>query len=135
MIEGNTIGEAMYLSTHFGSDVWHVPRIKDNQLGGGALMDIGVYGVQLALWVFREEPIRISASAIMKNGKCPLNHLLSVDRIAKSGYNAFDSVRLFGCMCLQTSGRYHRAHIKLVQQSQNMVVLIVSGTFSLFLFL
>ncbi len=68
VIEGNTIGEAMYLSTHFGSDVWHVPRIKDNKLGGGVLMDLGIYGVSLALWVFREEPIRISASAIIKNG-------------------------------------------------------------------
>ena len=77
------IGEAMYLSTHFGMDAWDVPRMRDNKLGGGALMDLGIYGVQLALWVFQQEPTRISASAIMKNGtlhrvreirrKCPAN--------------------------------------------------------------
>ncbi len=64
----DSIGEAMYLSTHFGMAAWDVPRMTDNKLGGGALMDLGIYGVQLALWVFKEEPTRISASAIMKNG-------------------------------------------------------------------
>ena len=58
----------MYLSTHFGGAVWDVPRIAEHKLGGGALMDVGIYGVQLALWVFQQEPIRICASAIMKHG-------------------------------------------------------------------
>ncbi len=36
----------------------------DNQMGGGALMDVGCYGVSLARWLLGQEPVRVQAQAV-----------------------------------------------------------------------
>ena len=61
----------MYLSMHFGYPVQGIPRCVEHKLGGGDLMDLGVYGVSMALQVFNDEPERIVASADMQNGNFP----------------------------------------------------------------
>ena len=46
-----------------------IPRFIENRLGGGALVDLGHYGVSMALQVFNDEPEKIVAGAVMDNGK------------------------------------------------------------------
>ena len=45
-------------------------RLGDNKQGGGALLDVGIYTIQLANFVFGEKPEKIKASGIVtKFGK------------------------------------------------------------------
>ncbi len=67
-LAAGTIGDVEYLSTHFGYPLKNNLRSTELNLGGGALMDLGLYGMSMALQVFKEEPKRIVASAAMKNG-------------------------------------------------------------------
>lgn len=57
------LGEVKVARAEFGVPIMHVPRAVEKELGGGALMDIGVYCVQFALMVFDgERPESIQAS-------------------------------------------------------------------------
>lgn len=47
----------------FGLPVSHVPRMSENKLGGGGLVDLGIYPLQFALMVFNgEKPESIHTS-------------------------------------------------------------------------
>ena len=62
-------GKAQFLSVDFGAPMWSIiPNIKENRTGGGCLYTFGVYPIQLALLLFKEEPERIEANALMQNG-------------------------------------------------------------------
>lgn len=50
-------------SLHYGID-W-VPRIQDNALGGGALLDVGVYAVHFAALVFGSKVDQVSSTLLM----------------------------------------------------------------------
>ncbi|XP_064192118.1 trans-1,2-dihydrobenzene-1,2-diol dehydrogenase isoform X4 [Anguilla rostrata] len=57
------LGEVKVARAEFGVPSMHVPRSVEKELGGGALMNIGVYCVQFALMVFDgERPETIQAS-------------------------------------------------------------------------
>lgn len=36
-------------------------------MGGGTIIDMGVYTIQLCQWVFREEPISIQATGVLND--------------------------------------------------------------------
>ena len=62
-------GKAQFLSVDFGAPMWSIiPNIKENRTGGGCLYTFGVYPIQLALLLYKEEPERIEANALMQNG-------------------------------------------------------------------
>jgi predicted dehydrogenase len=56
----------------FESTFTHVVRPGDirtqSELGGGALLDLGVYCINMARHVFRAEPLEVSAMSVMKDG-------------------------------------------------------------------
>ncbi|KAJ8272268.1 hypothetical protein COCON_G00111270 [Conger conger] len=57
------VGEVKVVRVEFGLPLLHVPRAVENELGGGALLDIGVYCLQFALMVFNgDRPESIQAS-------------------------------------------------------------------------
>ena len=63
LIKAGRIGQVRSVDVHFSyfnSD----PKNIRNQaaLGGGALMDIGCYGISVARWVFGERPIKVAAA-------------------------------------------------------------------------
>ena len=57
------IGEVQYVSAHFGFQGGSkVPRLFDLKLGGGAVLDVGVYVINFATMIFGEPPESIQSS-------------------------------------------------------------------------
>ena len=62
MVIAGEIGELQHVHVHFSYDNKDPNNIRNNlEYGGGALMDIGCYGVSVARWFYRDEPLRVSA--------------------------------------------------------------------------
>lgn len=68
LISSGRLGEARI----FESTFTHVVRPGDirtqPELGGGALLDLGVYCVNMARHVFQSEPLQVSAMSVIRNG-------------------------------------------------------------------
>lgn len=71
LIESGQLGEVLYFEgkifLHMGEEVG---RLYDPEMGGGALMDIGLYMIALSSWVYGGgKPELLQASALLhKNG-------------------------------------------------------------------
>lgn len=61
-LSDGTIGKPLVVTCTFGITATEVQRLNDPKLGGSATLDLGCYLVQLALLVFGEKPIKITAS-------------------------------------------------------------------------
>lgn len=57
------LGDVRLLEATFCVPISQVDRVNDLKLGGGGLLDIGIYLVQLACFVFNEMPEKITARA------------------------------------------------------------------------
>jgi predicted dehydrogenase len=64
-IEEGQIGEVKTLTANFGFNVGWKPgsRLLDKKLGGGALLDAGIYPVSFASMIFGQQPDQIMSSA------------------------------------------------------------------------
>jgi dihydrodiol dehydrogenase / D-xylose 1-dehydrogenase (NADP) len=61
-IEKGTVGELLQVYVTFGVKISDVDRVKLKELGGGGVLDIGVYCVQLTSMVFKgEKPQKVIA--------------------------------------------------------------------------
>ncbi|KAL2088837.1 hypothetical protein ACEWY4_015736 [Coilia grayii] len=59
------VGEVKMVRADFGVSIAHIPRSVEKELGGGALLDIGIYCLQFVLMVFNgEKPECIQATGI-----------------------------------------------------------------------
>lgn len=66
LLSEEAVGEVKLVKAYFGSPQLHIPRSVEKELGGGALLDIGVYCLQFILMVFRgERPLSIQASGVL----------------------------------------------------------------------
>nr|XP_020648328.1 trans-1,2-dihydrobenzene-1,2-diol dehydrogenase-like [Pogona vitticeps] len=66
LLRQRTLGDVVALHAEFGIPLLSVPRCVEKELGGGALLDIGLYCVQLACMVFPgEKPESILASGFL----------------------------------------------------------------------
>ncbi|XP_056875527.1 trans-1,2-dihydrobenzene-1,2-diol dehydrogenase-like isoform X1 [Takifugu flavidus] len=70
LLEEEAVGEVKLVKAYFGSPQLHIPRSVRKELGGGALLDIGVYCLQFVLMVFDgERPASIQATgALLDSG-------------------------------------------------------------------
>lgn len=60
------MGEVKLVEAYFGSPQLHIPRAVEKELGGGALLDIGVYCLQFVLMVFDgERPESVQATGVL----------------------------------------------------------------------
>jgi len=68
-IEAGVLGEPRLLTADFAyrSSPADKPRLFDPALGGGALLDVGVYPVALASWIFGS-PTHMVSRALVRNG-------------------------------------------------------------------
>lgn len=64
-IEEGRIGKVNMLTANFGFDVGWAPesRLLNKKLGGGALLDAGIYPVSFASMIFGQQPASIMSSA------------------------------------------------------------------------
>lgn len=65
LIAQGTIGEVQAVTAEFGAPLSHVERMRNPELAGGALLDLGVYPLNLALQIFKTPVKRIQADAVM----------------------------------------------------------------------
>jgi len=57
-----TIGEVVGVTCEFGQPINHRERVKNKAIGGGGLMDIGIYVIQFAIMAFGgKEPYAVNA--------------------------------------------------------------------------
>ena len=78
LISSGAIGEIKLLHSNFCSNVKFDPKSRayDPVLGGGALLDVGVYNMGLAHMVFRKNPSKISSQAYI--GKTGVDEMSSI---------------------------------------------------------
>lgn len=65
IIEEGALGKVTSMTANLGFPLTHVPRMAQPELAGGALLDLGVYSITMALMVFHEEITDIMSSAVM----------------------------------------------------------------------
>lgn len=57
------VGEVQLVRADLGAPLTHIPRLAERDLGGGAVLDLGVYCLQFVLMVFNgEKPESVQAS-------------------------------------------------------------------------
>jgi len=65
LIADGSLGCVKLLQANFHGPAASVPRLRQRELGGGGLLDFGVYLVQLAQWVFQgEAPVQVRAAGL-----------------------------------------------------------------------
>jgi len=69
LLEEKAIGDVTYVNITFGGAFdMTVPRNHDINLGAGALLDIGVYPISIARFIFDKDPKKIVAVSDLKDG-------------------------------------------------------------------
>lgn len=99
VIDSGIIGTVSALTANLSYVISGVKRIQEPELAGGALLDVGVYGINFALMHFGEEIERIESSVQM----------------TETGVDAMESITIFyknGRMAVLTHGIYGRSDRK-----------------------
>lgn len=65
IMESGIIGESYSMTSSFGFPLTHVDRLMNPELAGGALLDLTVYPITVALMAFHGEIKDVQASAVM----------------------------------------------------------------------
>lgn len=65
VLRSGIVGNPWLLTANLGYMISRVPRIKEPELAGGALLDVGVYPLNFAAMVFGNDPVSITGSAIL----------------------------------------------------------------------
>ncbi|KPI94996.1 Trans-1,2-dihydrobenzene-1,2-diol dehydrogenase [Papilio xuthus] len=60
-INAGKLGDIQYVEVNFGVPIAAVDRLRLKGLGGSAVLDIGIYTLQFAQFIFKEEPIKVTA--------------------------------------------------------------------------
>ncbi|CAH4031288.1 unnamed protein product [Pieris brassicae] len=67
-ISNGKLGEIKYVDVEFGVPIAHQDRVSKKELGGSALLDIGIYTIQFAQYIFKDDPIKITACGELNDG-------------------------------------------------------------------
>lgn len=99
VLESGIIGKVSTLTANLSYVIAHKPRLMTPELGGGALLDVGVYGLNFALMHFGTEIERVEGSV----------------HFTETGVDGQESITLFykdGRMAVLTHGMYARSDRK-----------------------
>lgn len=99
VLHSGMIGKIHTMTANLHYDIDHVPRIQDPALAGGALLDVGIYGLSFALTHFGYDIERIGSSV----------------QLTESGVDGMETITLFyrdGRMAVLTHGIYSRSDRK-----------------------
>lgn len=95
-IKEGRIGEVQLLQADFGFKADFNPshRLFNKELGGGALLDVGIYGVSYSSFIFGNEPISIKGNAYI--GATGVDENISISLMYKEGKQAqlYSSINL-----------------------------------------
>ena len=99
LLSSNVIGKVNTLTANLSYVIHHVPRIYQPELAGGALLDIGVYGINFALMHFGTDIERVESSV----------------RMTDTGVDGMETITIFyrdGRMAVLTHSIYARSDRK-----------------------
>jgi len=99
VLESGVIGKPSILTANLSYIISGKDRIVNPELAGGALLDVGVYGINFATMHFGEEIERIESSV----------------QFTDTGVDGMESITIFyknGCMAVLTHGIYGRSDRK-----------------------
>ena len=65
LVEDEVVGKVTSVTANLGYVRSHIHRLNSAELGGGALLDLGVYALNFALMVFPEKIKHMSSSAVI----------------------------------------------------------------------
>lgn len=60
-LDAGVLGDVKEVNVTFGFYLSDVDRLRMKGLGGGTILDLGVYTIQVSLWAFRDAPTKIVA--------------------------------------------------------------------------
>ncbi|KAL4716972.1 hypothetical protein ACJJTC_012783 [Scirpophaga incertulas] len=60
-IQSGKLGDLKHVEVNFGVPIINVDRLRKKELGGSAILDIGIYTLQFAQFVFKDEPVKVTA--------------------------------------------------------------------------
>lgn len=67
-IKSGALGDILSVNAEFGiKDLFKVDRLSKMELGGGTILDMGVYTIQACQWVFQQEPKSIKATGTLND--------------------------------------------------------------------
>lgn len=61
-IENDVLGEIQEVNVTFGFHLADVDRLNKKSQGGGTILDLGVYAIQISQWAFKEPPMSVKAT-------------------------------------------------------------------------
>jgi len=61
-LDNGRLGDIQEVKVSFGFPLADVDRLMKNELGGGTILDLGVYTIQICQWVFQQPPKLIQAT-------------------------------------------------------------------------
>lgn len=99
VLHSGKVGKIHTLTANLSYDIDHVRRIQDPALAGGALLDVGIYGLSFALTHFGWDIDRIGSSV----------------QLTESGVDGMETITIFyrdGRMAVLTHGIYGRSDRK-----------------------
>ncbi len=77
-VESGIIGGVTSLTANLGYVIKHKERLAKSELGGGALLDLGVYPINFALMVFGEDYRDVSAQAVLSDQGVDLQNSITL---------------------------------------------------------
>ncbi|XP_068626729.1 trans-1,2-dihydrobenzene-1,2-diol dehydrogenase-like [Battus philenor] len=60
-INSGKLGDVQFVEVNFGVPIDDIDRIRLKEMGGSAIMDIGIYALQFAQYIFKDKPIKVTA--------------------------------------------------------------------------
>ncbi|MBY9005616.1 MAG: Gfo/Idh/MocA family oxidoreductase [Candidatus Lokiarchaeota archaeon] len=69
ILEENIIGEIYHIKADFGINAKGIERLTNLHLGGGALLDLGIYSISFSQMIYRCSPLRIKSSSYLGETK------------------------------------------------------------------
>ena len=72
ILDSGSLGNLRAISVSQGANIASIPRLYRKDLGGGCVLDLGVYAVSIANFIFKDAPTEIVASGhLFETGKFP----------------------------------------------------------------
>ncbi len=92
-VSSGKLGKINHITANLGYNVWHRERVHENALGGGALLDVGIYTLNFADLVLKgESPASITVNAQIdaenKTDRCETVTLGYKDGVTATLYNS-----------------------------------------------
>lgn len=65
LLEKGTIGKVTSIMANLGYELHNIPRLQEPELAGGALLDLGVYPINFAKMVMKQDVKEVYSNAVM----------------------------------------------------------------------